>query len=101
VTVDEAREGAESAPVELFELAAGVAQCRAELAHGTESRYSPVFAQDVRVTEDGHVRERAPAKRRVRASRRRELGEVADEQSPPAGDVFHSADLGRIGGSSP
>ncbi len=98
MTVDEARQGAESTPVELFEPAAGLP--RPELAHRAERRYPAVFAQDVRVADNFHVRERPAAKRRLGASRRRELGEVADEQ-PPTGAVAHSADLGRIGGSSP
>ena len=98
VAVDEPRDGAEPAAVDLLDLAV---EPRPQLAHRTDGGDSPVLAEDVRVLDDLDPAERVAAKRRLAAGGRRELCEVADEQPPPARPVAHSADEGGIGSSSP
>ncbi len=101
VAVDQPRYGAETATVELLELPVGFSKCRIKPAHRAEGGDSPVLAEDVRVAHDLDCPERFAPKRRLAAGRSRELGEVADEQAPPARPVGHSADWGCIGGSIP
>jgi hypothetical protein len=84
VAVDQPRDGAETASVELFELAVGFPEGRAKVAHRTEGSDSPALAEDVCVIHDLDKSERRACKRRVRARRRCQLGNVTDEQAPPA-----------------
>ena len=97
VAVDEARERAEPAPVELLDVAVQ----GAELAHPPHLGDAAVLAQDVAALDDVDAAEIDSPQRRARARRGHDLLEVADEQ-PPRGRRLgaHSA-AGGIGGSSP
>ena len=77
VAVDEARDRAEAAPVELLDVAVE----RAEVAHPPGRRDPPVLAEDVGVLDDLDLAERRAAERCSRARRGGELREVADEQA--------------------
>ena len=81
VAVDESRNGAESAPVDLLDLVVD----RAEVAHAPDRRDSLIRTEQVRVLEHLDLREGAPAERRSAAGRADELGEVADEEPPRSG----------------
>ena len=77
VAVDEARDRAQAAAVELVD----VARERPEVAHATKGLDLAAAAEDVRVLVHEYVAEVATANGRRRARRRRgELREVADEQ---------------------
>jgi hypothetical protein len=84
VAVDQPRDGAETATVEFFKLAVRFPECRAKVAHRAERGDSPALAEDVCVVHDLDNSERGASKRRVRARRRCQLGDVTDEQAPPA-----------------
>ena len=79
VTVDETGDRAEPAPVDLLDVAAE----RPEVAHAPRGLDPLAVAEDVRILEDEHVAEGAPAPRSRHAGRSRRcgLGEVADEQA--------------------
>jgi len=103
VAIDEPRYSAETTAVQLLELAVCLPGGRTKLTQRAECRDSPLLAEDVRVLDHPHVRERGTTKRCLSPQRCHELGEITDEQAPPAGAgaVAHSPGCGRIGGSSP
>jgi phage repressor protein C with HTH and peptisase S24 domain len=76
VAVDEARQRAEPAAVELLEVAVG----RREVAHAADRGDATVLAENVRVLEHRELAERPPPERRLVAGRRDQLGQVADEE---------------------
>ena len=96
VAVDEARERAEPAPVELLDVSAQ----GAELAHPPHLGDVAVFAQHVAALDDVDTPEIDPPQRRARACRRHDLLEVADEQTP-RGRRLGAHAAGGIGGSRP
>ena len=90
VAVDEARDRAEAAPIDLDDVAVE----RRQVAHAADGGDRVVLAEDERVLEDVDLAERSPAKRRTAAGRRRDLREVADEQR-------HASDDGAAGITTP
>ena len=81
VAVDEARDRAEAAAVDLDDVAVE----RRQVAHAPDRLDRLAAAEDVRVLEHVDLAERGPAQRRVAPGRRRELREVADEQRARVG----------------
>ena len=97
VAVDQARDRAPPAPVELLDFAARIH----ELAHASYRLDAAVEAEDIGVLDHVHVAERRTAQRRsVRYLRRGDLGEVADQEPAPTGP-FVRHPRGRPGSSSP
>ena len=77
VTVDEPRNRREPAAVQLLDIAGE----RRQVAHRADLLDDPALDQDIRVLEDLDRAECRPAKRRSGARRRRQLGQVANEQA--------------------
>ena len=77
VAVDEARDRREPATVDLLDV---VIEAR-QVAHRSRRRDATVLAQHVRVSDDVDLAQRVAAKRRGAPRRRRDLREVADEES--------------------
>jgi hypothetical protein len=76
VAVDETRDGAEPASVDILDVAGE----RREVAHGSHRLDPSVAGDEKRVLDHLDVPELASAEWRVRASRSGELHEVADEE---------------------
>src|SRR5262245_51113638 len=76
VAVDETRHGTQPAAVQLDD----VARERSELAHAPDGFDPLAGAEDERILEESDGTERTPAKRRLAARGRDDLGQVADEQ---------------------
>jgi hypothetical protein len=76
VAVDEARNGTQTAPVELLDLAV-----ERELAHQPDGRDPALVTEHVRVLEHVQLAELATAQRRTPPSGRDDLGQIADEQA--------------------
>ena len=76
VAVDEPRDRAQPAPVDLDDVAVE----RRQVAHAPHRLDRVAGAEDVRVLEHLDVAERGAAQRRLTAGRRRQLRQVADEQ---------------------
>src|SRR5205085_3356080 len=91
VTVDEARDRAETTPVDLDRVAFDAI----ELAHPSGSRDDAVVAQQERVLDYVDAPEVRATKRRTAAGWRHELCEVADEQAGGTAVGRHSSDASR------
>ena len=87
VAIDEAGDRAPPAAVDFHHVAVE----RRELTHPPHCGDRSALAEDVRVLDDVDAAEVRAAQRRVRSSRRRQLGQIADEQTV----------RGRRGGHSP
>ena len=97
VAVDEPRQGAEAAAVELL----GVADAAVEVAHPPHRLDAPAAAEDIRILGHLDAAEVATAQRRALAGRRHHLREVPDEQRRSGARVRHARCCGCIGGSKP
>src|SRR5581483_9197215 len=82
MAVDEPRNGAQAAAVDLDDVAAD----RRQIAHPPDRGDRLALAEDVGVLEDLDLAELSPAQRRTGPGRRRHLREVADEQRHASGD---------------
>src|SRR5438874_11053422 len=83
VTVDQAWDGAEAAAVDFDHVAAR----RLQVSHLARLHDVAAVAQDEGTLDDPHVAERRSAQGGVRASRRRELRQVANKQPADAADA--------------
>ncbi len=92
VAVDEPRQRAEAAPVELVRLAVEARQ----VAHPPDGADAVAVAEHVRVVDHLHCAEGAAAHGRTVARGRDELAEIADEQARPVA-VRHARQLSPIG----
>ena len=77
MAVDEPRDRAEPAAVDLLDVAV---EPSGELAHAARRPRSSALAEDERVLDDVDLAERRAAQGRLVPRRRHELREVADEQ---------------------
>src|SRR5215211_7467628 len=91
VAVDETRDRAEAAAVELLDIAVH----RPEVGHAPHADDAVSVGQDERVLDHLDVAERAPSKRRAGAARRGELLEIADQQAAGPAWAAHSRKVGR------
>ena len=92
VAVDEARDCAAPAPVDLVDVAVEWP----EIAHPSDGHDPRPFAEDERVLDDGDLAERRSTERRCVADRRHELRDVADEQAAHApGSIGRSSSCSR------
>ena len=101
VTVDEPRDGAEAAPVQLDD----VSRRQVEVDHLARRHDAAVFAENEGVLEHAHVSKRRAAERRMRAGRGRELREVAHQETTRCAVVCarsaHAPPEGGMGCSRP
>ena len=97
VAVDEPRDRAETAAVELLDVAVE----RAEVPHATDLGDARAVAEDERVLEDVDLAEGGPTQRRGRARGADDLREVAQQQPRRLAVRAHSVPAGGIGGTSP
>ena len=95
VAVDEARNDAQAAAVQLLD----VARERVEVPHAADVDDPSVLAEHVRVVDHLGLVERSTAKRRGTPRRAGELLEVTDQQPPHRGGLVHP--FGAIGGTRP
>ena len=97
VAVDEPGDRAESASVELLDVAVE----RRQVAHAADRLDRAAGTEDVRVRQHVDLAERGSAQWGLGAGRRRELREVADEQAAGVARGAHSSLAGGIGASRP
>ena len=97
VAIHQPRECAQSASVELLDLAGE----RRQVAHAADRLDRTAGAENVRVLQHVDLAERGSAQWRLGAGRRRQLSEVADEQAPGVARRAHSSLEGGIGASRP
>ena len=97
VAVDEPRNRAERAAVELLDVAVE----RREVGHAPYGGDRRALAEDVRVLDQLDLAERAASERGVRSRRRRELCEIADEQARRRRRRFAHSDGSTIGTRTP
>ncbi len=95
VAVDEARDGAEPAPVELLQLAAE----RRQVAHPPDRLDAVAGAEDEGVLDHLDVGELPPAARESPGGGRRDLREVANEQAPGRGHARRRSSTRRTSAS--
>ena len=82
MAIDEPGDRAEPVTIDLLDVSLE----RRKIAHPADRLERAVPHEDERVFEHVHVAECAAAKRRLRADRRHDLGEIADEKPlPPVG----------------
>jgi len=97
VAVDEPRDRAETAAVDLLDLSSEGRQ----VTHTADSLDRLTRTEDVRMLDHVHLAERAAAQRRRSARGTRNLGEVADEEAALAARGAHSWSRCGIGASRP
>ena len=97
VAVDEPRNRAEAAAVDLLDLSSEGRQ----VTHTADSLDRLTRTEDVRILDHVHLAERAAAQRRRSARGTCNLGEVADEEAALAARGAHSRSRCGIGASSP
>ena len=98
MAVDEARDRAQAACVELIDLALDLR----EITHPSDAGNGSVLAEDIGILDHVDLPQVRAAQRTVATGRSRDLNEIADQQAARPAVTTHSSDArGCIGTSSP